>query len=163
MQDMELITADEMKRFKNLNYEQLMDWQFNLMLDLINKSDEIIHREYKDDIILQQGLSMIRSMVLLNMVNRTMAKRFPDSKMADFIGQQYTQREKPAYDLITEEIDSLKEHFDEVKFTLNQDFENEGRRIDAMDTVNRIATLNLREYEDSLSRIFEEPEKEPVT
>ncbi|AZR72865.1 hypothetical protein BBF96_05350 [Anoxybacter fermentans] len=154
-----LITEKEMKCFKSLEYDELMDWQFNLMQDLIDTSNDIIHKEYKDDIILQQGLIMIRLMILLNMVNNTIIVRFPDSRMADFIREQYTICKKPVSDLITEEINELKEHFDELKEILNVDFKNENRRMAGVNMVNRIATLNLREYEDALNRIFKEPEK----
>ncbi|MCK4260181.1 MAG: hypothetical protein KAX49_14480 [Halanaerobiales bacterium] len=70
------------------------------------------------------------------------------TKRGNFISQQYTLRDRSVSQLISEEINNLKENFD-----------NEKRRIDGMDTVNRIATLNLCEYEDALNRAFQTPEK----
>lgn len=157
MQDVVLITDGEMKRLKTLDYTEMMDWQFDIMQDLIDRSNEIIHKEYKDANILQQGILMTRLMVLLNMVNRAFVNRFPDSEMSSVIQEQYTQTENvPISDQITEEIENLKEHFDELQEILTEDFDNEKRRVDGINTVNRIATLNLREYEDALNRVFSE-------
>lgn len=152
-----LINEAEMKRLQTLGYDDMVDWQYNLMQDLIDTSNDIIQREYKDDIILQQGMIMLKRMVLLHMVNRTMVERFPESEMAELLKEQYTQTQKEIRAILTEEIHTLKKHFDEVTEILTQDFENEQRRVDGMDTVNRIATLNLREYEDALNRIFKRP------
>lgn len=159
MSDLVLIADKEMKRLQNDPIDELVDWQFNLMQDLIDVSNDIIHREYKDDHILQQGMIMLRYMILLHMVNRTIVKRFPDSKMAELIQEQFTQSTRPVPDLISDEIEQLTKHFDEIKETLMVDFDNIKRRVDGMDTVNRIATLNLREYEDTLRRVFQKPMK----
>lgn len=159
MSEFVLISDPEKERFQRLEMDELADWQFNLMQDLIDTANDIIHREYKDDVILQQGLIMMRLMVLLNMVNRTVVERFPNSEMAEYIRQQYTQSTISVESLIDDEISQLKEHFDELKEILGVDFNNEDRRVAGMDTVSRIATLNLREYEDTLNRLFPEPEK----
>lgn len=159
MSDLVLIADKEMKQLQSDEIDGLVDWQFNLMQDLIDVSNDIIHREYKDDHILQQGMIMLRLMVLLHMVNRAIVKRFPDSKMAELIQEQFTQSTRPVPDLISEEIDQLTKHFDEIKETLMVDFDNIKRRVDGMDTVNRVATLNLREYEDTLRRVFQKPLK----
>ncbi len=154
-----LISDNNMKRLQSSDYDELMDWQFNTMQDLIDASNEIIHLEYKDENILQQGIIMLRKMVILNMINRAFVERYQDSEIASFIRQQYTIIERSTSELISEEINSLKEHFDEIKDILNEDYDNEERRVAGVKMVNRIATLNLREYEDAFNRAFSEPEK----
>ncbi len=158
MTNLVLINDKEMKQLKTLNYDAMMDWQFNVMQNLIDISNDIIHKEYKDDNILQQGIYMTRLMVLLNMVNRAFVNRFPDSEMSELIGEQYTQIVHTSIiDQITEEIDSLIEHFDELQEVLSEDLGNEKRRVAGMNTVNQIATLNLQAYEEALNRVLTEP------
>lgn len=153
-----LINDKEMKYCQRLNYHELVDWQFNLMQDVVDTANEIIHKEYRDDHILQQGLIMLKRMVLVQMASRAFVDRFPGSEMAHLLHQQYSRTtRRDVSSSITEEIQELKAHFDEIEETLVHDFENEERRIDAMQTVNRIATLNLREYEDALNRVFARP------
>jgi ferritin-like metal-binding protein YciE len=152
-----LINDKEMKFCQSLNYEELLDWQFNLMQEVVDTANEIIHKEYKDDHILQQGLIMMKRMVLVQMASRAFVDRFPESEMTKLLEKQYSMTtRKEISPLITDEIQELKEHFDEIEEVLTKDFENSKRRVDAMDTVNRIATLNLREYEDALNRVFSE-------
>lgn len=153
-----LINEKEMKFCQSLNYDELLDWQFNLMQEVVDTANEIIHKEYKDDHILQQGMIMLKRMVLVQMASRAFVDRFPESEMAKLLEQQYSMTtRKEIGSLITEEIQELKEHFDEIQETLTKDFDNIKRRVDAMDTVSRVATLNLREYEDALNRVFSEP------
>ena len=157
MSELVLITDKEMKKFQTGSLDELVDWQFNVMQDLINTANDIIHREYKDDHILQQGLIMFRYMIHLHMINRAVVKRFADSQMASLIKEQFTQSTKSVPDLINEEIEQLTQHFQEIQEILTVDFDNIKRRVDGMDTVNRVATLNLREYEDTLRRVFRKP------
>lgn len=153
-----LIHEREMKFCQTLGYEELLDWQFNLMQEVVDTANEIIQKEYKDDHILQQGLLMLKRMVLVQMASRAFLDRFPESEMSRLLEKQYSMTtRKQISSLITDEIQELKEHFDEIMETLTKDFANTNRRVDAMDTVNRIASLNLREYEDALNRVFSEP------
>lgn len=153
-----LIHEREMKFCQTLGYEELLDWQFNLMQEVVDTANEIIQKEYKDDHILQQGLMMLKRMVLVQMASRAFLDRFPESEMSRLLEKQYSMTtRKEISSLITDEIQELKEHFDEIMETLTKDFANINRRVDAMDTVNRIASLNLREYEDALNRVFSEP------
>lgn len=160
MLDLVLISDKEMKRLKDANYEVLLDWQYNLMQDIVDYANTIIHREYKNENILQDGIYMVRTMVLYNMVLRTVLLRFKGSQMAEEICQQYSNEDcKLVSDLITDKIDELKHDFDVLKQALSLEDEDDDRYTKGVETVIRLANINLDEYEDTLSRIYSQPEK----
>lgn len=144
----------ELKK-KLTDYEDFMDYQFELLQKVIDLSNDAIHQDYEDIELLETGIELLEEMVETNKVNYQLVDQFPSKKEVKFIIEQYQAHKLKPLSKIREEVKSLEAHLEEVK-EAKEEYEDmdEELRAEAMNTVQRIATYNLQEYEDTLESTF---------
>ncbi|MCK8817278.1 hypothetical protein MWH28_07875 [Natroniella sulfidigena] len=149
---MKLKSAD-----KTADYDQLMDQQFDLLQQMIDLSNDIIHQDYKDDELLEKGNELLSTMLTLNKLNYYLVENFPDEKEIRFIREQYRTSDVGPLDKIKEEINMLNIHLMELE-TLKQreKREEDWEREEELNDLRWIANRNLTEYETALGDIFKE-------
>ncbi len=138
------------------NYINLMDNQFNLLQEIINLSDYIIYQEYQDLELIKTGKKLLRKMLQVNRINYKLLKEYPEEETVEFISNQYQQYELDPLEKISEEVDNIKIILEETQ-KISENIHNTEEEIKAerIEDIKKIATYNLRDYENTLQNTFD--------
>ncbi|TDX52317.1 hypothetical protein [Orenia marismortui] len=137
------------------NYDEIMDQQFNLLQDMINLSDYVIYQEYEDLELLETGMDLLKKMIKVNKLNYHLVDNFAEEREVKFIKRQYHSYSLDLLDKIGEEIRNLQIILEDISEVYNNfDSIDEDLKIEAMNTIETIATYNLRDYENTIKNTF---------
>ncbi|WP_018248523.1 hypothetical protein [Orenia marismortui] len=137
------------------NYDEIMDQQFNLLQDMINLSDYVIYQEYEDLELLETGMDLLKKMIKVNKLNYHLVDNFAEEREVKFIKEQYHSYSLDPLDKIGEEIRNLQIILEDISEVYNNfDSIDEDLKIEAMNTIETIATYNLRDYENTIKNTF---------